>query len=77
MKKCSVCGKELPESWAGEKCLDCLRKAMQKIFKENPEAKQAFIETIQELKKPENIERMAKDTVNFMNALHQLKAKGK
>lgn len=77
MKRCPACEKELPESWAGEKCLDCSRKAMQKIFKENPEAKQAFIETIQELKKPENIERMAKDTVNFMNALHQLKAKGK
>ena len=77
MKKCSVCGKELPESWAGEKCLDCSRKAMQKIFKENPEVKQAFMETIQELQKPENIERMARDTANFMNTIQQLKAKGK
>lgn len=77
MKKCIVCGKELPESWAGEKCLDCSRKAMKKIFQANPEVKQSFMETIQELKKPENIERMAKGAANFMNALQQLKTKGK
>ena len=35
------------------------------------------METIQELKRPENVERMAKDAVNFMNALQQIKAKGK
>lgn len=77
MKKCVVCGKELPGSWAGEKCLDCSRKAMKKIFQENPEVKQAFMEAINELKKPENIERMARDTANFMNALQQIKTKGK
>lgn len=77
MKKCTTCGKTLPESWAAEKCLDCSREAMKKIFKENPEVKQAFMETIQELKKPENIERMAKDTANFMGALQWLRAKGK
>ena len=77
MKKCVVCGKELPGSWAGEKCLDCSRKAIKKIFQENPEVKQAFMETIQDLKKPENIERMARDTANFMNALKQIKTKGK
>lgn len=77
MKKCVVCGKELPGSWAGEKCLDCSRKAIKKIFQENPEVKQAFMETIQDLKKPENIERMARDTANFMNALQQIKTKGK
>lgn len=77
MKRCIVCGKELPGSWAGEKCLDCSRKAIKKIFQENPEVKQAFMETIQDLKKPENIERMARDTANFMNALQQIKTKGK
>ena len=77
MKKCIVCGKELPESWAGEKCLDCSRKAIKKIFQENPEVKQAFMETIQDLKNPENIERMARDTANFMNALQQIKTKEK
>ena len=77
MKKCVVCGKELPGSWAGEKCLDCSRKAIKKIFQENPEVKQDFMETIQDLKKPENIERMARDTANFMNALQQIKTKGK
>ena len=77
MKKCIVCGKELPESWAGKKCLDCSRKAMKKIFEENPEAKQAFMETIKELKKPENIEHMSRDAANFMSALQRLKTKGK
>lgn len=77
MKKCIVCGKELPGSWAGEKCLDCSRKAMKKIFQENPEVKQAFMEAINELKKPENIERMARDTANFMSKLQQLKTKRK
>lgn len=77
MKKCIVCGKELPGTFAGKKCLDCSREAVRKIFKENPEIKQAFVETIQELKRPENVERMAKDAVNFMNALQQIKAKGK
>ena len=35
------------------------------------------METIQDLKNPENIERMARDTANFMNALQQIKTKGK
>lgn len=37
------------------------KKNLQKIFKENPELKEAFVETIQEMKKPENIKKMAKD----------------
>lgn len=77
MKVCNICGKELPSSWASEKCLDCSRKSVQKIFKENPEIKQAFMDTIQELKRPENIEQMAKNTASFMNALQQYKAKGR
>ncbi len=46
---------------------------MKKIFRENPEIKQAFNETIEELKKPENIEKMAKNTANFMNAVQALR----
>ena len=46
---------------------------MKKIFRENPEVKQAFHETIEELKKPENVEKMAKNTANFMNAIQALR----
>ena len=47
---------------------------MKKIFRENPEVKQAFRETIEELKKPENVEKMAKNTANFMNAIQKLRS---
>lgn len=45
----------------------------EKIFRENPEVKQAFRETIEELKKPENVEKMAKNTADFMNAIQALR----
>jgi hypothetical protein len=46
---------------------------VKKIFRENPEIKQAFRETIEELKKPENVEKMAKNTANFMNVVQALR----
>mgnify|MGYP000171579953 CR=1 FL=1 len=46
---------------------------MKKIFRKNPEVKQAFRETIEELKKPENVEKMAKSTANFMNVVQALR----
>lgn len=54
-------------------CLECSRRNVKKIFRENPEVKQAFRETIEELKKPENVEKMAKNTANFMNAIQKLR----
>lgn len=45
----------------------------EKDIQKNPEVKQAFRETIEELKKPENIEKMAKNTANFMNAVQALR----
>ena len=53
------------------------RKRVQELFKQNPELKQAFMESIQELKKPENIERMAKDTVRFMQGIQKLQEQAK
>lgn len=47
---------------------------MKKIFRENPEVKQAFRETIEELKKPENIAKMAKNTAGFMSAIQALRS---
>ena len=71
--KCRQCGKELKSHWSTDICLECSRKNVKKIFRENPEIKQAFRETIEELKKPENIEKMAKNTANFMNVVQALR----
>ena len=75
--KCRQCGKELEPHWSTGICLECSRENMKKIFRENPEMKQAFRETIEELKKPENVEKMAKDTANFMNAIQALRSEKK
>ena len=70
--KCRQRGKELKPHWSTDICLECSRKNVKKIFRENPEIKQAFRETIEELKKPENVEKMAKNTANFMNVVQAL-----
>ena len=43
------------------------------IQRKSREVKQAFRETIEELKKPENVEKMAKNTADFMNAIQALR----
>ena len=72
--KCRQCGNELKPRWSTDICLECSRENVKKIFRENPEVKQAFRETIEELKKPENIEKIAKNTANFMNAIQKLRS---
>ena len=75
MKKCRQCGKELPNTYSTDICLDCSRENVKKIFKENPELKQAFKESIEEMKKPENMKKMVDDTVRFMGAIQSLQKK--
>lgn len=48
--KCRQCGKELKPHWSTDICIECSRENMKKIFRKNPEVKQAFRETIEELK---------------------------
>ena len=74
--KCRQCGKELPCSWSTNICLDCSRKNVRKIFKEYPELKEAFKQSIEEMKKPENMKKMVSDTANFMKSIQSLQ-KGK
>lgn len=50
--KCSVCGKEL--SYKADKCGDCAKKELKKIFAENPDLKQAYKEALEETFSPEN-----------------------
>ena len=70
--KCKQCGKVLPISYSTDVCLECSRKNVQAIFKQHPDVKRAFKETVEELKKPENIEKMANDTVKFMKAIQDI-----
>lgn len=72
--KCRQCGKELKPHWSTDICLECSRENMKKIFRENHEVKQVFRETIEELKKPENVEKMARDTANFIDAIQVLRS---
>lgn len=76
MANCRQCGKELPPIWSTNICLDCSTANVKKIFKENPEVKQAFKESIDELKKPENIKKMADVTCAFMRGVQALQKPG-
>ena len=50
MKKCNQCGKELPETWSTDICLECSEENVRKIFKEHSDVKERFKETIETLK---------------------------
>lgn len=76
MLVCRQCGKEIQNNWSTDICIDCSRENVKKIFKEYPEVKQAFKESIDELKKPENRKRMVDDTVRFMQAIQDIQKKG-
>lgn len=71
MVNCIVCGKELTTPRV-DKCLNCSREAVRKIFKENPEVKQAFKESIEKMKEPENINVMVDNTCKFMGAIQKM-----
>lgn len=69
---CRQCGKELPKNFTTNICLECSKENVRKIFKENPEIKDAFKESIEEMKKPENMKKMVDDTVRFMCAVQSM-----
>lgn len=69
---CRQCGKELPKNFTTNICLECSKENVRKIFKENPEIKDAFKESIEEMKKPENMKKMVDDTVRFMGAVQSI-----
>lgn len=77
MKQCRQCGKELPDTWSTDICLECSKANVQKIFQQHPEVKQAFKESVEEMKKPENMKRMVNNTVQFMQKVQQLQANSK
>ena len=69
---CRQCGKELPKNFTTNICLECSKENVRKIYKENPEIKDAFRESIEEMKKPENMKKMVDDTVRFMCAVQSM-----
>lgn len=69
---CRQCGKELPKNFTTNICLECSKENVRKIFKEYPEIKDAFRESIEEMKKPENMKKMVDDTVRFMGAVQSM-----
>lgn len=69
---CRQCGKELPKNFTTNICLECSKENVRKIFKENPEIKDAFRESIEEMKKPENMKKMVDDMVRFIGALQSM-----
>ena len=48
--KCVQCNTELPKIWSTDICLECSRQNVKEIFKEFPDLKEAFINTIKEMK---------------------------
>lgn len=70
---CRECGKELPSTFCVDICLECSRANVKKIFREDPELGKAFNETIQKLKRPENLKPMADNTVKFIRAIQEVK----
>ncbi len=73
MANCRQCGKELPKVWSTDICLECSRANVKKVFKEYPEVKEAFHESIEEMRKPQNIDKMVSDAVEFMQKIQSLR----
>ena len=69
---CIQCGKELPKNFTTNICLECSKENVRKIFKEYPEIKDAFRESIEEMKKPENMKKMVDDTARFIGAIQSM-----
>ena len=47
---CRQCGVELPEFWSTDICLKCSEENVKAIFKEYPDVKEAFFESIRKMK---------------------------
>lgn len=73
MMKCRECGKMLPQEQRIDICLDFSRKNMQKLFRDDPELKDAFKKTIEELRKPENVRKMVDGACRVVNAINKMR----
>ena len=71
--KCRECGKMLTQEQRIDICLDCSRKNMQKLFRDDPELKDAFKKTIEELRKPGNVKKMVDGVCRVVNAINEMR----
>ena len=71
--KCRECGKMLSQGQRIDICLDCSRKNMQKLFRDDSELEDAFRETIKELRKPENVKKMVDGACHVVNAINEMR----
>lgn len=46
---------------------------MQKLFRDDPELKDAFKKTIEELRKPENVRKMVDGACRVVNAINKMR----
>ena len=46
---------------------------MQKLFRDDPELKDAFKKTIEELRKPENVKKMVDGVCRVVNAINEMR----
>ena len=65
--KCVDCEKSIPHGC--KRCIECSGRALKATFAKSPELKQAFEETLNEMRKPENIERMAREITPAIQAV--------
>lgn len=75
MMNCRQCGKALPQTWSTDICLECSRENVRKIFRENPEVKQAFKESIEKMQKPENMKRMVDNACKFVSTIQSIQGR--
>lgn len=70
MGKCIVCGVDIAPGC--KKCMGCSKKAVQAMFRESPELRRAYKETLEEMRQPENIEKMAVQIAPIIQAVAAL-----
>lgn len=73
MMKCRECGKMLTQEQRIDICLDCSRKNMQKLFRDDPELKDASKKTIEELRNPENVKKMVDGVCRVVNEINEMR----
>lgn len=65
--KCIDCGKNIPHGC--KRCKECNEKALKTTLARCPELKRAFGATVNEMRKPENIEKMVREITPHIQAV--------
>jgi hypothetical protein len=74
MKRCRICGKELPDWWSINTCNECFRKPAQPMALafECPVTMPSFEKSVEEMIRPESTSAMAvNDATDFLRAIQK------